>query len=100
RTERFVTRHDLAPPHPVAPALRATRQLAPPPFMAALSGFSAGRLHRKSGAIPTELRPSASAPVHASAGRTNPKSPAEKKVSNFKTLFLTSLVWNLQSWQA
>ena len=28
------------------------------------------------------------------------KSPAEKKVSNFKTLFLTSLVWKLQSWQA
>ena len=28
------------------------------------------------------------------------ESPAEKKVSNFKTLFLTSLVWKLQSWQA
>src|SRR4051812_5806568 len=28
------------------------------------------------------------------------QSPAEKKVSNFKMLFLTSLVWKLQSWQA
>src|SRR3954464_2445456 len=28
------------------------------------------------------------------------KGPAEKKVSNFKTLCLTSLVWKLQSWQA
>ena len=30
----------------------------------------------------------------------NPESPAEKKVSNFKMLCLTSLVWKLQSWQA
>src|SRR3954465_8720152 len=28
------------------------------------------------------------------------ESPAEKKVSNFKMLCLTSLVWKLQSWQA
>jgi hypothetical protein len=34
------------------------------------------------------------------SNQTRFKSPAEKKVSNFKTLFLTSLVWKLQSWQA
>src|SRR4051812_2006704 len=34
------------------------------------------------------------------AGGGGPKSPAEKKVSTFKTLCLTSLVWKLQSWQA
>src|SRR4051812_2303595 len=34
------------------------------------------------------------------AGGGGSKSPAEKKVSNFKALCLTSLVWKLQSWQA
>src|SRR3954464_11546431 len=33
-------------------------------------------------------------------GGGGPQSPAEKKVGNFKTLCLTSLVWKLQSWQA
>jgi hypothetical protein len=28
------------------------------------------------------------------------QSPAEKKVSNFRMLCLTSLVWKLQNWQA
>src|SRR4051795_6854061 len=42
-----------------------------------------------------------SLPVGQVGGRVSAcKSPAEKKVSNFGTLCLTSLVWKLQSWQA
>src|SRR3982751_4257446 len=69
RKERSVTQHGLAPPSLAPCALRASRQLAPSRSIAALSGFSAGRPHRKSGWIPAELSLSASAPAYASADR-------------------------------
>jgi hypothetical protein len=65
RKERSVTRHGLVPPRLAAPALRATRQLAPSPSIAALSDFSAGRPHRKSGWIPDTGR---TQPVRIGAG--------------------------------
>jgi Putative transposase/Transposase zinc-binding domain len=79
RKKRSVTRHGLAPPRLAPSALRASRQLAPSPSIAALSGFSAGRTHRKSGWIPAELSPSTSAPAYASAGRADPKTSRKSK---------------------
>jgi hypothetical protein len=71
--------HGLAPPRLAPSALWASQQLAPSPSIAALSGFSAGRPHRKSSWIPAELSPSASAPAYASAGRADPKTSRKSK---------------------
>ena len=79
RKERSVTRHGLAPPRLAPSALWAPPQLAPSPSIAALSGFSAGRPHRKSGWIPAKLSPFASAPASASAGRADPQTSRKSK---------------------